>query len=472
MNTLILAVIVAYTAITIFLGLWTRKRNIDSSDDYYLASRSVGWFHLGLTVFASWFSTFTFLGAPGFYFTKGVKWYVAFGFYTFAGTVLFWFFSRKIWMLGREKNYLTPADLLADFYQSTLIRYLVGLVSVLALVPYALIQLVGIGKAIEAATNGFVGYDSIIIATGVVTAFYVFIGGVRAILWTDIFQGILFALVIFVAMVLAIEMAGGITTGFATVASKQPDLFIFTDDDPLQAISLMTTWTLGFVTLPHLWQRSYMAKSAEHLVKANLMVVIGGFLLINALMITGILAVSFMDAGGDSDKLIVNMFAEHLPLALPLFILAAFCSGMSTVDSQLLTASSIFVRDLVKPIKVDLSSKAERQLGRIFLIVLITVLVILGLLPDAQGPIIALATKGTSLSVMLFIPLLGPTFMPSMTKTAALTALGLGSTYYILGEAGVITFTFGLTPFLAGLLLNGFIFLLFFLVRPRNYLLS
>lgn len=473
MNFIIITAVLAYAIATVFLGLWTKGRNIDTSEDYYLASRSVSWFHLGLTVLATWFSTFSFLGAPGFFFTQGVKWYVIYAFYTFGGVVLFWFFSRKIWELGRDKNYITPADLLSDFYKSIAIRYLVGIVSILALIPYALIQLVGIGKAIEVATGGFISYEIVIISTGFITAFYVYSGGVKAILWTDIIQGILFALVILIGMLVAVNVAGGIFSGFELAVAKKPDLFTFGKGDLLHTISFCTTWTLGFITLPHLWQRSYMAKSADGLIKSGVFVAVIGLFLITALMLTGILSIAFMDSTGDSDKLIVNMFSEHFKYALPLLILAVFASGMSTVDSQLLTASSIFVRDLVKPFKKDLTTSAEKTLGRSFLLALISLLVILALLPDAQGPIIALATKGTALSVMIFIPLLGPTYFKSAQKAPAILALSIGSVYYILADMKLVSYTFGLTPFLAGLLLNFLIFITLYFIskgNQKNYL--
>ncbi|MCB0325583.1 MAG: sodium:solute symporter family protein [Bdellovibrionales bacterium] len=458
MNALIIGSLLFYALVTAALGLWTRGRNEDTSEDYYVASRSVSWLHLGLTVTATWFSTFSFLGAPGFFFTKGVKWYVSFTFYTFGGVVLFWFFSRKIWLMGRGKNYITPADLLADFYNSVLIRYLVGIVSLIALVPYALIQLVGIGKAVEVATNNFISYETVVISTGVVTAFYVFTGGVRAVLWTDIIQGILFAFVIVVAMGIAVYAAGGLSSGFAAAVEKRPELFVFAEGDFLNTVSFMATWTIGFITLPHLWQRSYMADSADGLIKSGIVVAFGGLLMITALMVTGVLCISFMDVAGDSDKLIVTMFSEHCPYAVPLLILAVFASGMSTVDSQLLTASSIFVRDIVKPLKSSLDTRTERLLGQYFLVGLIAVLVVLALLPDAQGPIIALATKGTALAVMLFIPLLGPTYLPAANKVSAVGALTLGSLYYVLADIGYVDTAFGLTSFLSALLLNTVVF--------------
>ncbi len=460
MNTSIIAIILLYIVLTVFLGIWTKNKGEDSLEDYYLAGRSVSWIHLGLTVLATWFSTFTFLGAPGFFYTQGVKWYAVYAFYTFGGVVLFWFFSRKIWILGRNKDYITPGDLLSDFYKSQAIRYIVALISILAIIPYALIQLVGIGKAISGATNGFVSYELVILCTGVVTAFYVYAGGVRAILWTDVFQAVLFFAVIIISCVVAVSVSGGFIEGFSKALVNKPEAFLFKEGDTLSVISTSLTWTLGFITLPHLWQRAYMAKSANNLTKSSLMVAVIAFFLITALMITGIFGMGFISDVKDSDQFIANMFKAHFKYALPLFVLAAFASGMSTVDSQLLTASSVFVRDLIKPFKKDLSDKTEKKLGQIFLFLLIIVLVFLALMPDAQGPIISLATKGTGLAVMLFIPLLGPTYFPNANKYAAFFGLFVSGVYYILAETGVLTFVFGLTPLLAGLILNLLIFLM------------
>ena len=79
MTTVILITLGVYLLLTVGLGLSAKARSANTSEDYFLAKRQVSWVHLGLTIFATWFSTFAFLGAPGFFFSLGVNWFLAMG---------------------------------------------------------------------------------------------------------------------------------------------------------------------------------------------------------------------------------------------------------------------------------------------------------------------------------------------------------------------------------------------------------
>ena len=73
----IVSLIALYIIGTIILGIKAHKVKDSSADDYFLAGRNVTWWHLGLTIFATWFSTFAFLGLPGFFYERGAKWFIA-----------------------------------------------------------------------------------------------------------------------------------------------------------------------------------------------------------------------------------------------------------------------------------------------------------------------------------------------------------------------------------------------------------
>jgi len=199
MNTstvIILFLLALYLLKSLFIGFrFSQGKRAESADDFYLANRSLNWFFLGFTLFATWISTFAYLGAPGFYYAKGVKWLFAHGSMTVISPLLLWFIGRKIWLAGRKSNCLTPGDLLHYFHQNKAVRVMSGIISLLALIPYSLIQLIGIGKVLDAATQGFVPFWVGVVLSGIVMSLYAYFGGIRAIIWTDIFQSILFMIV-------------------------------------------------------------------------------------------------------------------------------------------------------------------------------------------------------------------------------------------------------------------------------------
>ncbi|MCB0343971.1 MAG: sodium:solute symporter family protein [Bdellovibrionales bacterium] len=406
MNTAIVCLVSIYLAGMLILGLRAQSVGRSTAEDYFLADRSVSWFHLGLTFFATWFSTLAFLGVAGFHYTKGVNWYFAQGTFWLLAPIAAWIFGRRIWALGKVRSYLTPGDLLADSYNSAFVRFLTGMICVFALIPYTLVQLVGIGKVFEASTSGVISYSLGVCLTAIATAFYTVIGGVRAIIWTDIVQGLLFLGVTLIAVFVAAGAAGGLHAGFAAAQAAHPELFVIDLNNIGKPLTTILIWTPGFVLLPHLWQRNYMAKSEEAFTKSIVVFSLLSLVLLLATMLIGVSGMSIVSSLSDSDKLIPAIFGSYAPLLLPLLVLATFAAGMSTVDSQLLTSSSVITGDVLRALGIRIHPDNERILGRIIVVVLIAALTFLALLPESQGAIFTLASKGTAIAFLLLLPLL------------------------------------------------------------------
>ena len=217
MLSLILISLFFYLAFAVFAGIKTRGSK--SIVGYFIADRKLGYFHLGLTIFASWFSTFGFLGSPGFFYKKGMTWFYVIGLFIMIVPFLSWFLGRHIWALGKKYNYVTPADLLC--LGSKRIRLLVAIICILALIPYALVQFIGIGKVLASTTNNFISYELAVVLAMFATSIYVFWGGIKAIVFTDIVQGFLFLSVMMLASIIGIYYCGGLTE----IVSSKPELF-------------------------------------------------------------------------------------------------------------------------------------------------------------------------------------------------------------------------------------------------------
>lgn len=438
--TVIVVPIVIYIVATFIIGLKAHGVKESSAEDYFLCGRGVTWWHLGLTLFATWFSTFAFLGVPGFFYERGIKWFVACATYNIAAAFLAWFIGRKVWLVGKKRGHITPADMLVDFYKSERLRSIVAVVCILALIPYCLIQFVGIGKVVEASTSGEVPYWLGVMVLAVATAFYSVFGGVRAIIWTDALQGIVFLCVILIGGYVAYTFSGGLFEGFEKAVAAKPEVFQIQTSDISSIVTLTFIWSFGFLTLPHIWQRSFMGKSAQDFSKGIIVFLILAISLILATMVTGMLGMSILPGVEDSDKFVPLLFETYAPWALPIIVLATFAAGMSTIDSQLLSASSVVVRDLFNALSKDgLSQEKEEKLGKVIVTTLIFGLAFLALIPEAQGSVILLASKGTLISLLLLIPLLCSLYNFNVSGNACMTAILLGGGVLALFETKLVS---------------------------------
>ena len=185
--------------------------------------------------------------------------------------VVYFFLATKMWRLGKVKGYITPGDMLGDFYKSRAVVFWCAAIGLLAVLPYAVAQLVAIGKTFEALTDGIISYNVGVTVVSISIGLYMYFGGARAVVWTDMIQGFIFATLLIIAGILVIRWSGG----------WEPMVGTLTNDYAVKtSFEGKLTWRyfelgllpLSFSFLPYLWQRMYMAKSASHVAK-NLLVV-------------------------------------------------------------------------------------------------------------------------------------------------------------------------------------------------------
>lgn len=100
--------------------------------------------------------------------------------------------------------------MLADFYESEAVRVAVAAISVVFTILYIQAQAQGLGYIINIASDGRVGLELGTLILLVVAAVYLMAGGLRAVYWTDVLQGIWMYIAIWVgALVLSYELFGG-----------------------------------------------------------------------------------------------------------------------------------------------------------------------------------------------------------------------------------------------------------------------
>ena len=133
-----------YLLATIVLGVVANRRMTVDLEDFLLYGRKAGFIVLYLTVVATYHSAFAFLGSGGFFYTHGIGFWAA-GTWTVLVGAITYVVGTRIWALGKAFGYVTPAEMLADFYESEAVRVTVAVVSVLFTILYIQVQAQGLG---------------------------------------------------------------------------------------------------------------------------------------------------------------------------------------------------------------------------------------------------------------------------------------------------------------------------------------
>lgn len=461
----IIIAIVIYIAVMLVIGYYAWKKNVKHTvDEYFLADRGLGVILLTGSMFATWFSTFAFIGGPATFYHTGVDW-LLFSFFNVTGPILLWYFGSRIWALSNSFGHITPAQMVGDYYQSTSLRILFSIISLFAMLPYVSIQLSGVAKILDTSTAGAIPFNIGVIIIVLCVFVYSYFGGARAVVWTDGVQGFVFAIFILMTTFLVVNWAGGWFHGWEKSLSTKPEVFNFPVQGAGNYFTLQLLWTFGWVLTPHMWQRILMAKSPKVLGKTMAIATpISLWVVTFCGAVIGFLAIGLipqLPAGTDADSILALLYTEYLPFGLVILSLATFAAGMSTVDSQLLTSSSTFTIDIYQPFnKQTVTEQKVQSIGKVFIAVFILSVMVLTLSSLGRTLLTTLASLGVGYALQFLPCLIGMIFWRKATKSAVFWGLLLGFIFMNLVEftelGAALPWSFGGAFW--GLLLNLIIF--------------
>ncbi len=433
-------VVAGYLVLLISLGWLAKRRSLGSTEDYFVASRTLSPWLLLLTMAATNFSAFTVFGFSGAGWRIGYSFYPVIAFGTGFMAVAFYFIGLPVWRLGRERGQFTPPELVGDRFRSTTVRLLFFLVMATFTMPYLAMQPMAAGYALESLL-GIPYYAGAVLIT-VVMITYTTLGGLRGVAWTDALQGGLMLVLLMVVLVVVVAPYGGLGAANQQIAQHWPELFSRPGGGAELTVGVwlgyMLLWLWADPMLPQLFQRFFAAKSPRSLHTTMIMypvVTAVLFLLPVTIGVVGRLTFPELATGTDTDRIIPLLLTELAPGTLEaLFTTCAVAALMSTLDSQLLTLSSMFTRDVYEPLT---GREAPPWAGKAFVVALAAGGLAIAWRPPATFQAIATQTF-TGLAVLL------PATAAALYWSRATAAGAIAS--IVVGQALVVCYLLGLLP--------------------------
>lgn len=348
--SLIHLAVAGYFLALVGLGALARRRSGPSHEAFFLANRSLGPVMLLLTMAATNFSAFTVLGFSGAGYRIGWAYYPIMAFGTGFIAVSFLVIGIPAMRAARELGAVTPPELIRLRLPNRALHAGYTLVMVVFTLPYIALQPMGAGYALRELTGiPYAWGAGIVVAVGVA---YVLLGGLRGDVLTDALQGLLMLFALAALLAGVARALGGFAAAGARVAAAAPELLgrpggggAFT---PGIWLSYMLLWSLCDPMFPQLFQR-FLAARDDRAIRTTARlypIVTGGlFFLPVAIGVLGRLALPGLE-GKAADSVLPRLAAQLLPpWAGAVALVAVLAALMSTLDSQLLTLSSIVIRD-------------------------------------------------------------------------------------------------------------------------------
>ena len=438
-------IISIYLISTLAIGIISYRTQENTPEDYFLADRKINSIVLFFTLIATNFSAFTFLGFSGAGYRIGMSYYPMMGFGTALVAITFYFIGYKVWLLGKEKGFITPSELIENRLPSQPLKLLFLAVMIIFTIPYLTLQPIGGGYIIENLTNGQIPYFWGAAFLTFIIVLYVFLGGMRSVALTDVLQGILMLVLMIVAVVAIAQSLGGFSEANRTVYELKPELFsrsgmnnFFT---PHKWFSYMLLWGLSVPMFPQMFMRFYTPKTANSLkISASLYPLITALIFICSVLIGMWGHINFPDlVGKEADRIFPMMLGEYTSTGIAsLVMVGALAAFMSTLDSQLLALSSMITRDIyIVYIRPQATVAEQTFVGKI----LIVILAIIGLTLAANPPatIAAIATQSFTGLAVLFPTVIAALYGKNISPISCIISI-------IFGEIAVIGFQTGLIP--------------------------
>ncbi|MDI9644048.1 MAG: sodium:solute symporter family protein [Candidatus Verstraetearchaeota archaeon] len=422
-----------YLAIVVYIAMgtaiaWFAKRHLQRDvRDFYTAGGRFGTLVVALSYAATTYSAFMFIGLVGLSYQWGVG-TLGFELVYFVGTLfLLYYLAPKYYSLHMKHGYISPAEVLTDRYGSPAVGAIATMISLVALIPYSSSQIIGIASAAEGASGGAVPFVLAVLIAVSLALIWSIIAGVWSVGWTDVYQGILMISAGVVVLAWVVDWATKMPsfTFLSGEISRVPNSYW----TPQNFLNMTIPWFFFAITNPQVVQRLFAPKSKK--AQKGMIIWFGFYGLFFTVLVCalGIMIRGATEAGGfplityrDS---VTPTLLKMVPLWLSVIgLVAIIAASISTIDSIILTLSSMSIRDLFIPRMPKMSQKAQVAVGRAVMVALAAACALFSL--SRPGLIVDLAVLSSSLLLPIAPVVLGCFVWERGGKVSASMALIVG----------------------------------------------
>lgn len=263
-----IAILASYAALMLLIGFLAGRRQPGARTDmrgHYLAGGGLGMVALFFTLYATQYSGNSVVGYAPEAYRSGFTWWQSVPF-MIAVIAAYLLFAPRLYGIAKRNAFLTPADWIRYRFGSTPVTILAIVLMLWGLANYLLEQLVAMGQGISGLTGDTIPYQVGVVAFVVVMLVYSWLGGMRAVAFTDVMQGI--ALLVGIGFLLAgaLYLAGGMNEVTTYLAANEPEkIEVPPLEDSVNWVSMIVMIGLGAAVYPHAIQRIYAARSERTL---------------------------------------------------------------------------------------------------------------------------------------------------------------------------------------------------------------
>ncbi|HEV8412550.1 MAG TPA: sodium:solute symporter family protein [Bryobacteraceae bacterium] len=355
-----------------FLAGVRRKMNLEQ---WTVGARGFGMLLMFLLMAGEIYTTFSFLGASGWAYSRGGPTLYILAYLSLGAGVSF-FILPHIWELGRKYKLQTQSDFFRLRYGNKYLAAFVCVVGVIFLIPYLQLQITGLGIIVNVASFDGIGRTPAMAISVALLAAFVLASSIRAVAWISVLKDVLM-LVAAVSVGIGIPYVhyGGIGLMFTALAQARPAHLTM----PGATTNLGHSWYITTVLLsalggymwPHAFGAAFTAKSGDTL-RRNAVVMPLYTITLAFILFAGFTAVMVVPGLPDGDLALLTIIRQSFPVwFLGVIGGAGALTAIVPASILILTAATLFAKNLCRPIFAPtMTDDQVAKLARLSVVVL------------------------------------------------------------------------------------------------------
>lgn len=425
---------VFFLTLMLCIGLYAKKFSKPTSKDYLIASGDISVWQTVLSVLATTYSGFMYIGLIGYTYTRGISGIWLMLVWMLGEFFVIRFMPAKINDTTKKHNLTSYNCLLANYWgdNKIFIRKLSAVITLIFLSIYAAAQFNAAGKAINALLDwqqniGIIGVYVMVLA-------YSFAGGIRASIWTDSVQFIIMLVSIITLVAITLSDIGG-WGAFVQKLYQFPTSYTQLFPESVQGVFFISLflagWFFGGIGIsgqPHVMVR-YMAMRQTTKHKAifrwyySLAFVFGNMCVLSALLAKVYFA-DTLPPDFDPETTLPHLAMAIMPPVLVGLILSAILSSIiSTADSQVLSCSASLGNDLLPTHDSERKNLWQNKIATVVVATFAVLIAIYGGSTVFALVIVAWSGLAASFAPLLLLQLMGNKIPQPLAITMMLSGL-------------------------------------------------
>jgi len=464
-----LLIIFAVIVLSSLLGVYAGRKVKMNLEEWTVGGRRFGVILVWLLMAGEIYTTFTFLGASGWAYSKGAPTFYILIYGALAYTLSF-FFLPAIWKIGKKYGLHTQPDFFTRKYDSRFLGVFVAFIGVVFIIPYLQLQITGLGIIVEVASNRSIHSHTAMVISFVLTCAFVYTSGIRGTAWVSVVKDVMMIVAVAVVGIgVPFIYFGGFGKMFQALIAERPDYLVFpgatSNMDVLWVMSTVLLTGCGFYMWPHTFGSVFSAKSART-IKRNAVIMPFYQIPILLVLMVGFTALLVLPSLEKGDFAFLALVKETYPSWFLGFIGAAGAvTAMVPSSILILFASTLLTKNVYQAwLNQKASDKEVVRLSRAMVLVVAALALFFAIFfPNALVNLLLVGYDGVS---QFFPGVILGLFWKRITRTGVLWGMvaGIGLVFFLV-LGGYDPFL-GMNAGFVALIINGGVTVFVSLIAP------